>query len=302
MNLHLNNELFYDIINVASETMMINPAIIEKDYYVTYLLKELYLDEPNIIFKGGTSLSKCYKLTKRFSEDIDLAYDSNKKKMSGPQRKNLSCKVINTIKNCGFSLLNHEDIKSRRDYNQYQIGYNSEYSILSLKPHLLVETQVSIYSFPYEIMEADSLIYQYLKNENYFDIIADYNLEPFRIKTQSLERTYIDKVFAICDYYLNSNLQGHSRHLYDLYKIHPFISFNKSFSDLINAVRLIRSSNKMCVSARNESDISQIIKDIIKNDTYKKDYNEITKDLLYEDIGYEEVLGTLIEITNSGIF
>jgi len=117
MNLHLDYELFNDIIDIASEAMMINPAILEKDYYVTYLLKELSFNEPNVIFKGGTSLSKCYKLTKRFSEDIDLAYDNNKQKLSDAQRKNLSFNVINTIKKCGFSLLNQEDIKSRRDYN-----------------------------------------------------------------------------------------------------------------------------------------------------------------------------------------
>ena len=58
----------------------------------------------------------------------------------------------------------------------------------------------------------------------------------------------------------------------------------------------------MCLSAQHGANVSQIIQNIIENDTYKRDYNEITKDLLYEDIGYEEVLGTLIEITNSGIF
>ena len=80
MNLHTNKELFDQAVIMASEAMMINPAIVEKDYYVTYLLKELVSQEPNIIFKGGTSLSKCYKLINRFSEDIDLSYDNNRYK------------------------------------------------------------------------------------------------------------------------------------------------------------------------------------------------------------------------------
>jgi predicted nucleotidyltransferase component of viral defense system len=112
MNLHLNKELFDQAVILASEAMMINPAIIEKDYYVTYLLKELVTGEPGIIFKGGTSLSKCYKLINRFSEDIDLTYDNNKHKMSKAKRRELSHYVVQKIENCEFELLNQNDIKS----------------------------------------------------------------------------------------------------------------------------------------------------------------------------------------------
>jgi predicted nucleotidyltransferase component of viral defense system len=55
-----NKELFNQAIIMASEAMIINPATIEKDYYVTYFLKELVASDPNIVFRGGTSLSKCY--------------------------------------------------------------------------------------------------------------------------------------------------------------------------------------------------------------------------------------------------
>lgn len=51
MNLHINKELFDQAVIMASESMIINPAIIEKDYYVTYLLKELVASEPNIVLK-----------------------------------------------------------------------------------------------------------------------------------------------------------------------------------------------------------------------------------------------------------
>lgn len=302
MNLHLNKDLFDQAIIMASEAMMINPAIIEKDYYVTYLLKELVTQEPDIIFKGGTSLSKCYKLINRFSEDIDLTYDNNKQKMSESNRRNLSHYVVQKIKNCGFELLNQNDIKSRRNFNQYLVGYDSVHSIPSLKPHLIVETEVSVHSFPSELLDADCILYQYLKSRNRNDLISEYRLEPFLVKTQSLERTYIDKVFAICDYYLTSNLQGHSRHLYDLHKIHPLIQIDDAFIDLINEVRVLRSDNKMCPSAQQGINVSEVIQAIIKNDIYKKDYNEITRDLLFENVKYQDVMNTLREIMNAGIF
>ncbi len=55
-----------------------NPAIVEKDFWVCWLLKRLF-SEPRLkeqmVFKGGTSLSKVYGLIDRFSEDIDLILD-----------------------------------------------------------------------------------------------------------------------------------------------------------------------------------------------------------------------------------
>jgi hypothetical protein len=52
-----------------------NPVIIEKDFWVCWTLDQIFSSptlSPHIIFKGGTSLSKCYNMIERFSEDIDL--------------------------------------------------------------------------------------------------------------------------------------------------------------------------------------------------------------------------------------
>lgn len=114
MNLYDDKELFDQAILQASEKLNINPAIIEKDYYVTLLLRNLVTHEPNIVFKGGTSLSKCYKLIKRFSEDIDLNYDNHGKKLTERMRKNLSKIVAESGSVLQLELVNSEEIKSRR--------------------------------------------------------------------------------------------------------------------------------------------------------------------------------------------
>src|SRR3990167_11310661 len=51
-----------------------NPIIIEKDFWVCWTLEQVFSSDlaPHVIFKGGTSLSKCYNMIERFSEDIDL--------------------------------------------------------------------------------------------------------------------------------------------------------------------------------------------------------------------------------------
>ena len=67
MFLHENKELFEEIIFNTSDFYNLPISIIEKDYYVTLFLKRIRDLQPNIIFKGGTSLSKCYKIINRFS-------------------------------------------------------------------------------------------------------------------------------------------------------------------------------------------------------------------------------------------
>lgn len=54
------------------------PAVVEKDFWVTWVLDRLFQHPPLarlLMFKGGTSLSKVYQLIERFSEDIDLILD-----------------------------------------------------------------------------------------------------------------------------------------------------------------------------------------------------------------------------------
>jgi predicted nucleotidyltransferase component of viral defense system len=58
-----------------------HPAIVEKDFWVCFMLDHLFHDDMYknaFVFKGGTSLSKSYRIIDRFSEDIDLILDWRK--------------------------------------------------------------------------------------------------------------------------------------------------------------------------------------------------------------------------------
>lgn len=62
-----------DAAREASQRTGISSRQFEKDYYVTCILREVFAAAPDeVVFKGGTSLSKAYGLIDRFSEDIDL--------------------------------------------------------------------------------------------------------------------------------------------------------------------------------------------------------------------------------------
>ena len=74
MKLHEDKFAFLNIINLIHEASGIRSDILEKDYYVTLLLRELADKQAELpaYFKGGTALYKAQKSIRRFSEDIDL--------------------------------------------------------------------------------------------------------------------------------------------------------------------------------------------------------------------------------------
>ena len=219
MNLHLDHEAFSELIIAASNELHIPPGIIEKDYYVTLALKELASRVKGMVFKGGTSLTKCYQILDRFSEDIDISYAAEG--IPGESRKRqLKKAVVSSVEAIGLSVTNLEETRSRRSYNCYKAGYSSIYSLLlELKPELIIETYIALLPFLTIKCMTDNYVYRFLKMTEREDLAEKFDLMPFEITTQAIERTLIDKVFAICDYYLSDKIDQHSRHLYDIYKI-----------------------------------------------------------------------------------
>lgn len=77
--LNLPEQRQVDLFNQLSALTGIQPQAIEKDAWVTLVLRMIFSSkiEQYLVFKGGTSLSKSYKLIERFSEDIDIAINRN---------------------------------------------------------------------------------------------------------------------------------------------------------------------------------------------------------------------------------
>ena len=75
MNLHESPDVFQEFIQRTAIAYSIPEVYVEKDYWVTLALKRLSESEfaDQVVFKGGTALSKAHNLIQRFSEDIDLA-------------------------------------------------------------------------------------------------------------------------------------------------------------------------------------------------------------------------------------
>ena len=299
--LHHNRETFEQVILRVAEDKKIAPEIIEKDYYVTLFLKRINELQPNLIFKGGTSLSKCYKLINRFSEDIDLNIETETKPTEG-QRKNLKANIVSVIDEFGFTLSNPDKIHSRRDYNKYIIDYPTVFSADYLKEYLVVETAVYIKAYPCKEMPATSIIYDYLKENGYNNLIEEYNLEPFNVNVQAAERTLIDKLYALGDYYLSDSVQEHSRHIYDIYKLLDIVELNDNLRNLAKAVFEERKGHVQCHSAKDDIDMNKLLQEIIDNEAYKKDYQDITEKIVFDNIGYSTAIKAVQTVVDSKLF
>ncbi len=299
--LHNDRELFEQLILRTSESLGIKAEIIEKDYYVTLFLKELVSISPDIIFKGGTSLSKCYHLIDRFSEDIDLNIETETKP-SESRRKHLKSSIVSVIDKLGFTLTNPENVKSRRDYNRYIIDYPSVLGASYLKEMLIVETAVYQRAYPTVRKTAGSLIYDFLSTNGFDDFIRQYSLEPFELNVQSAERTMIDKLYALADYYLAGTTAEHSRHIYDIYKLLSVVEINDELKELAVSVADERRPHSRSLSVQDGTDIKAVLREIVEKNIYESDYKTITESLLFEPVPYETAIKALNTVLESGLF
>lgn len=303
MRLDENKKDFLKFINDTSINTGFSDYLIEKDYFVTLILNEANKQIKGLVFKGGTSLSKCHKIIDRFSEDIDLSL--NNEHFSQKYKRNSIKQMVKVIENLDLILLNKEQIllHIHGAYNCFRIEYPSNYSSDFNKPIILLELVYIERTYPTEIKEATSYIGEFLINNNYKDIVDKYELEPFKIEVQRLERTLVDKVFAICDYYVLKKERRNSRHIYDIYKIIPKVDLeDENLKGFVEEIRTIRKKNKNCITAQDDIDINKILKEIVESNYYKNDFNKVTSLLLTKSIKYDEIITSINKIIESGIF
>ncbi|ENP8454819.1 nucleotidyl transferase AbiEii/AbiGii toxin family protein [Photobacterium damselae] len=220
--------------------------IIEKDYWVTQTLNILYkkiaptfsekCDKP-FLFKGGTSLSKGYRLINRMSEDIDLSFSLNL----------LGCQPIDLEKFTSRKARQAEalviDTKAEELIKKHLINQLTEH-LQALDPEVKIEIEsdaplnIAIY-YPKALNEDEygSAAQQRVlletggRSDNHPDKFVEINHmlgeaipelldDGFDVLTLSPERTILEKMFAIHTNHVKGSLADkHARHLYDIIAI-----------------------------------------------------------------------------------
>ena len=141
MYLHEEKEMFAEAIQKTREETGIEPAIIEKDYYVSMMLSLLASSGIDFVFKGGASLSKAYKVIDRFSEDIDLTVTT---KPTQGQRVRMVDMVLECAEQLRLRIVNRDRIRHRGQFNRFVFEYDSAFRDSVVSPQIIVEIFVTL--------------------------------------------------------------------------------------------------------------------------------------------------------------
>lgn len=232
MNLHLDSNAFRVLIDHIHERTGFRTDVLEKDYYVVLILKELselQHDGLAAYFKGGTALYKALKTTNRFSEDIDLSVETR-----GCNRTQSDKRLEKASKKYTVLPLDSEKGFTHRSevmavYNYVPITEFDQEDALQRFGNVKVEATSFTISEPVEDIEISAMLYEYATSAEQDIMRRQYGMEPFSVKTITLERIFVDKLFAAEAYVRKSNEAKRAfeaaKHIYDLaiLKTHPKI-------------------------------------------------------------------------------
>ena len=156
----VDSSLFLDIADALGISV---PAIVEKDYWATQLLKEISQLTPEgfqLVFSGGTCLAKAHQNTFRMSEDIDIKIipNSSTLALSKNQQRQLRWDIhqliLNIISDSGtFKLVADPKKRNEGKYQQFLIEYPREHdNPYALRPHLQLDlTESDLLEDPIEL-------------------------------------------------------------------------------------------------------------------------------------------------------
>ena len=258
MNLHLNNNDFEGAIVATSEYFKIPEIFIEKDYWVTYALHQLFHSDVKdlIVFKGGTSLSKCYKVIERFSEDIDLVVVKSNEDTGNDLKRKLKA-VTDIIDNSILEVVpndpNSKKMGSLRKivYSYPKVGVKGNYG--QVRENISLEVSHLGNIEPNATKPICSLIAEYIKTTSNTGLIKQFGLEDFEVKTLSIERTFCEKIISLVRFSYSENpiedLSAKVRHTYDLHQLLQLETVQK-FANSVEFTNFctVSSCNNWCKS------------------------------------------------------
>lgn len=214
----LSKELLEELILNINKRTGIRNDILEKDYYVCLVLKDLgeKQDKLQAYFKGGTAIYKILDHMNRFSEDIDLTVKINSNESNNSNKMRLKNSALG-YKIQGLELSKEETIDKKGSVTSFY-KYESLFNMNELfkSERIQIEATSFTVSEPVSTYTIEPLIYKYaLDNEKHI-LKEKYNISEFNIKIIKLERIFIDKIFAAEFYYERKMYEDVAKHLYDI--------------------------------------------------------------------------------------
>ncbi len=243
MKLHLDRDAFETLLLDVQERTGVRADILEKDYYVTLLLKELAENQGKLhaYFKGGTALYKALGSIRRFSEDIDLTvevHDCTSKTQAGKRLKS-SAK--------GYSSLQRIDEECEDKKGSITAVYKYEPIIevddsdsLQRFGRVKIEATSFTVSEPIDMMKISPIIHKHAGGDQKKILENTFDVTPFEIGTIKLERIFVDKLFATEFYFLRGMFFDVAKHIYDIAVLFDNEHIKKMLGDRIILEKMIQ--------------------------------------------------------------
>lgn len=249
MKLHTFPEEFRELVTIVANDKHISESAVERDYYIVMMLKAL-AESPyaqQCVFKGGTSLSKCYPGSiERFSEDIDLTF-------LGMDLSDKACdkaiKKIEAIMSAGAQTEKIPQERSDRSKSMY-VWFGAQ------EDRVKLEIGSTVRPDPYSKRTVKTYIHEFLERQGFEDDIIRFELSPVEINTLNIERTFIDKLMSVKRHAICGTLGRKVRHIYDvvrLYQLPEIQTFIAEKGELKRLVQLTKSTDSFYVGRRNIS-------------------------------------------------
>lgn len=286
MKLHEFNNEFKDLISIVAADKHLPESAIERDYYIVMLLKNLadseYADK--CVFKGGTSLSKCYPGSiERFSEDIDLTF-------LGMDESDKVCdktiKKIEKVMTVGADIEKIDAERSNRSKSMF-VWFGDKSNRIKL------EIGSSVRPDPFSKKSLKTYIQEFLEDKGGEEDIARFELQEVTLNVLNIERTFVDKLMSVKRHAICGTIEKKVRHVYDvarLFELPEIKAFLEDKAELKRLIGITKDTDSFYLEKRN---ISQEYdpKGAYDFDTWKHHLNEqvrstyenLHKDLLYTD-------------------
>jgi hypothetical protein len=224
---------FADLIRIVAEEQGIDPSLVEKDYWIMHCLYGLQKLNMKFELKGGTSLSKSYKIISRFSEDIDIRIEppaerqvaTRKNQTSTAQvksRKDFYDWLATTIKIDGVTDVARDSAYDNPDY--FSGGIRLSFKGINKLPAGLSEGVLLELGFddvtPNEPKDISSWVYDHAAG-NKVDIIDN---RAKGVTCYDPRYTFVEKLQTISTKFRRQQERGtwpvdFMRHYYDVYEL-----------------------------------------------------------------------------------
>lgn len=225
--LHKDKESFRDLVDRTATQAGFYAPLMEKDYYLTFILSKINELSPDLIFKGGTCLNKIYYSYYRLSEDLDFSLRIPEPSAARGNHR----KAMQTIKNniaafaghLGFDLVG-ADQAGRNESRQYI--YYFEYDAVTIPAKQTIKLEISLRFNPLLPPEARRIQHKYIHpftgaflfEAGTVNCLALNEIVSEKLRAAALRKDIAPRDFYDLDFILRNKFNPANRQVIDLFR------------------------------------------------------------------------------------